>query len=324
MMKKLFVFFQIIILTVISVYSQQVTTSLNIDKKNLVIGDQAKLTVSVTSPPDYLVNFPIYGDSLSSGVEIVNLAPIDTVISGDKRKRTLNQTYTITIFDSGLYYIRPFSIQFKKPESSVFDSVHTDSLLVTVKTLPVDTAKAIKDIKAPVRAPLTWIEILEYLGILVAAAAIILIILYFIYKVRRKEPLISFPEKPKPAAHLSALEELEKLRQKKLWQGGFVKEYHSELTDIVRLYIERRFLFNAMEMVTSEILDSFSQGEIPPEMLKKLSGLLHLADMVKFAKYKPMPDENDTCLNDAVSFVKSTIPSESTETIKENSETKLN
>lgn len=323
MMKKLFLFFQIITLTVISAFSQQVTTSLNIDKKNLVIGDQAKLTVSVNSPPDYLVNFPIFGDSLSSGVEIVNLAPIDTFLTNDEKTRTLNQIYTITIFDSGLYYIRPFSIQFKKPGSPAFDSILTDSLLVTVKTIPVDTTKAIKDIKAPIRAPLTMVEIFEYLGILLAGAAIVLIILYFIYKVRRKEPLIPFPEKPKPAAHITAIEDLEKLRQKKLWQSGFVKEYHSDLTDILRLYIERRFLFNAMEMVTSEILDSFRRGDISPEMMKKLGGLLYLADMVKFAKYKPMPDENDASLNDAVSFVRSTIPAESAETIKENSETKL-
>ena len=310
MLKKIVIFIFLCVLFRVSVNAQEVNANLHLDKNKITVGDQVKLTISVTSPKDYLVNFPVFKDSLLSGVEIVNIAPVDSVFSQDKKTRTLNQVYTITAFDSGFYYIKSFDIQYKKPKDPGFSSLLSDSISLTVHTIPVDTTKAIKDIKEPLGAPLTLIEILQYLGMLLGLILIVLAIIYVIYKVRRKEPLIKFPEKPKPPAHVIALETLEALKNKKLWQTGFIKEYHSELTDIVRTYIEKRFLVNAMEMVTDEIMEALIGISLDKENLENLKAILQLADIVKFAKGTPLPAENERSFNDAVSFVKSTIPVE--------------
>lgn len=310
MMKKLFISCSVILLSYISLCAQEVNTAVRLDRKKIIVGDQVRLTLSVTSPLGYLVNFPIHKDSLNNGIEIIQVAPVDTVYSPDKKSRTINQTYTVTVFDSGFYYIKPFEIQYRKIKDQAFVSLMTDSVSLSVQSIPIDTTKAIKDIKEPLRAPLTLIEILQYLGILLGAVVLILALLYVIYKVRRKEPLIHFPEKPKPPAHVTALEHLELLRVKKLWQSGHLKEYHSELTDIVRTYIEKRFPVNAMEMVTDEIIEALFLFNLDREILDKLRQLLQLADMVKFAKGNPLPDENDVCMSNAVLFVKSTIPAE--------------
>ena len=310
MIKKLLLYCLLIIISHLALNAQEINTSLHLDRNKITVGDQVRLTISVTTPDGYLVNFPIHKDSLNSGIEIVNVLSVDTIFSQDKKNRTVNQTYTITVFDSGFYYIKPFEIQYKKAKDPSFTSLMTDSLSITVQSIPVDTTKAIKDIKDPLRAPLTLIEILQYLSILIGLVVLVLLILYIIYKVRRKEPLIHFPEKPKPPPHIIALEQLEALRIKKLWQTGHIKAYYSDLTDIVRGYIEKRFMVNAMEMVTDETMDALIHVGLERGIFDKLRQILQLADIVKFAKGNPLPDENDGCLSDAILFINSTIPVE--------------
>ncbi|MBE9481570.1 MAG: hypothetical protein IMY69_07740, partial [Bacteroidetes bacterium] len=115
--------------------------------------------------------------------------------------------------------------------------------------------------------------------------------------------------KPKIPPHVIALDALEKLRINKLWQSGKIKEYHTEITDIIRVYIHERFGIDAMEMTTDEILASFNKknDEVDDGLKNKLKQTLMLADLVKFAKEKPLPLENDKSLNNSIDFVKETI-----------------
>ena len=185
--------------------------------------------------------------------------------------------------------------------------VSTTPILLNINTIPVDTTKAIKDIKAPLKEPITLREIIIIVSIILGALLIIFIAIYVIRKLRRKEAIINISLKPKVPAHEKALNELEKLRAEKLWQAGKVKEFHSILTDILRVYIEERFETIAMEMTTHEIMTELSVKNIrQDEQLKNLEKVLALADMVKFAKYNPLPDEHDNSLNLAVGFVDKT------------------
>jgi DNA-binding transcriptional regulator GbsR (MarR family) len=112
--------------------------------------------------------------------------------------------------------------------------------------------------------------------------------------------------KPKVKPHITALKELEKLKVKKLWQNGQVKQYYSELTDILRTYIDGRYDINAMEMISSDILKELEGKELPEQLRKELEQTLGIADLVKFAKMEPLPDDHDRCFKQAVNFVQET------------------
>jgi hypothetical protein len=178
-------------------------------------------------------------------------------------------------------------------------------LLLNINTIVVDTTKSIKDIKGPLSVPWTFMEILPYLIGIILLAAIIWFVIYYIRKRRRGEALIDF-SKPKLPPHEEAMKALEALRNKKLWQNNKVKEYYTELTEIIRIYIEKRFGIIAMEMTTDEIAVSFKTIDIPDPLKMKLNESLVLADLVKFAKAHPLPNEHDICLDNAFEFVKKT------------------
>jgi hypothetical protein len=183
----------------------------------------------------------------------------------------------------------------------------TDDLFLTVHTIAVDTTLAIKDIKEPLSAPITIREMIPYL---LAALLVLGLITGGIFLIRylkyRKKPGILTRQKPKLPAHIIALGALKTLWQKKLYQSGYIKEYYSELSDIVRIYIENRWDIAAMEMVTSEIITALSAIDIPADAIRKLEQTLFLSDMVKFAKSNPLPDENSACYQHIVDFVEVT------------------
>ena len=133
---------------------------------------------------------------------------------------------------------------------------------------------------------------------------IILAVLFYLKKRRKAEPVFTIRSKIQLLPHELALSELEKLRIKKLWQGGRIKEYHSELTDILRRYLENRFSVMALEMTSQEIMDSITtQNNIHSDSVEKLDHILAIADLVKFAKMQPLPVENDMSMENAVAFV---------------------
>jgi hypothetical protein len=179
---------------------------------------------------------------------------------------------------------------------------------LNVQTIPVDTALAIKDIKEPLSAPLTLREILPFIIIALIIFGLFVsgffIIRHFRNRKKAKKPFQK--EKPKLPAHVIALQDLDKLWNKKLCQSGHVKQHYSELTDIVRTYMENRWDINAMEMVSSEIIEALEPLHLSTEVIKKLEQTLNLADMVKFAKENPLPDENNASYHNIVDFVQMT------------------
>jgi hypothetical protein len=171
--------------------------------------------------------------------------------------------------------------------------------------MAVDTTKVIKPIKGPLSVPLTFREILPWLLLAILAILIITGVLYYLKKRKKSEPVFQIRTKIQLSPYDIALSELEKLRLKKLWQTGRTKEYHSELTDILRKYLEDRFNIMALEMTSQEIMDSVRiQKEIHNESIVKLNFILSMADLVKFAKMQPLPAENDMSMENAVAFVR--------------------
>lgn len=289
--------------------AQNYKATAKLDSTTILIGDYLNVHLEVTTPKGIPIRLPKlngeYLQSIGSTIEWIENSKIDTVLTGNQQ--ILKQTFTVTSFDSGSYYFPALSI-FTIDSNMV---AQTDSLFFSVNTIPVDTTAAYKDIKGNLSTPLTLHEIWLYLkkyGLLILLIAILIglviyIIVKYALKKKKKDLKPHQKEKPKEPAHIIARRALEQLKKKKLWEQGFVKPYYSELTDIIRIYLENRWNIYAMEMVSSEIISEVKKKEIDPETLDILQKLLHSADLVKFAKWNPMPDDHDRAFKNASSFI---------------------
>lgn len=275
-----------------------------LDTNKILIGQQFHLDLKISFSAQHKVEFPAIGDTLISQIEVVEKSPIDTVFDkNDITQKTLHQRLTLTSFDSGFFAIPPFFFAVSS------DTLETEPLLLEVQTIQVDSSQ-VADIKAPLEVQYSFLDWLKdnwkwVLGIMAALAAISYLVYYF---TRKKPAPLVVEEKPKPKlpAHTIALQKLDKLKEKKLWQSDRVKQYHSELSEIVREYLENRFHVSAMEQTTYEIIQSLRTVSLENGSAEKLRQLLTLSDLVKFAKEIPLATENETCMSQAYEFVERT------------------
>jgi hypothetical protein len=217
-----------------------------------------------------------------------------------------SRTLYITSFDSGYWAIPPFKFIINGDTTGIY----SDALLLSVSTVAVDTTQAIKDIKQPYAISYSWIDWIKdnklLIGLVMLGILILCIVIYFILKSLKNKPPQVVEEAVKIPPHVIALEKLEQLRAGKLWQEGKLKSYYISLTDIIREYIEHRFKIQALEQTTDEILTSFRSVAIDKESLDRLRQILVLADLVKFAKEHPLPNENELSMDNAFEFVNGT------------------
>lgn len=292
----------------LTIQAQEYKATAVLDSNRILIGDQIHVDFTYTVPQKSTYLLPnVTPDFLSQyGLDLIGKSAIDTTINGNAV--SYHQRWTITAFDSG-NFVFP-ALPLLSPDSQIL--AQSKALAIEVNTVAVDTTAAIRDIKPYAKVPLTFKEILPYLLIGLAAAAVIALLVWYIVKHERKQKPQKrvVKNKPKVKPHLTALKDLEKLRLKKLWQNGQVKQYYSELTDIVRTYIDGRFDINAMEMITSDILHELDTVGLPQALRQELEQTLNTADLVKFAKMEPLPDDHDRCMKQAVDFVNQTKESD--------------
>jgi hypothetical protein len=294
-------------------FAQQALVSAKLDTNQIKIGMQTGLLLRVIAPAGVKVSFPIFSDSIVSHVEIVSQGKIDTAIAPGGAQYEMQKKIIITSFDSGFYAIPPFQFIINNDSANV---IATEALLLGVQTVAVDTTLAIKSIKGPIEPAWSFKEILNEIIIGITILLAVILVVYFLIKRKKKKP-VKEEVIIKISAHEKALTALEILQNQKLWQQGQVKQYHIQLSDIVRTYIEDRFTINALEMTSDEILKSLRHIVLQDEWKLKLSRMLILNDMVKFAKETPLPNENDWCMETAIDFVKSHITQSPATEIKE-------
>ena len=276
-MKNFFLIFYFFIISTIS-YGQN--AAIKTDTNTILIGQQIKLIVEcerITTP----FAFPSFDDTITKGIEIINISSIDTIFKSNEGKTlSLVQEYIITAWDSGVYYIPSFKIS---------DDVKTDPVLLNVMTIAIDQTSDIKDIKAPLEPEVEISDIFPWLiGLLIA------FLTFYLFKKflrNKKDEKIAPVIKEIIPAHITALNNLEKTEKKELWQSGKVKEYHSEISEILRKYIEERFNCIALEQTTDEILNEL-ENLISKEIYDDLKNILQIADLAKFAKSKPTDNDN--------------------------------
>ena len=279
--------------------------SATLDSTTLFIGDQTDLHLRATCAVGEQVTMPVLDKELISGVEIVDRTIIDTLSLKDGRVQ-YDQYLTLTSFEDSLFYIAPL------PFVSGDDTVWSESLtLNVVQPFEMDTTDmAITDIKGVYKAPIWWWGIFRWvlLALLLAGVGVAgyYLITYLQSRKREEEGNEVVTEPLRPAEEV-ALEKLDAIKEKKIWQQGQVKEYHTQLTDVVREYIARRFEVSSVEQTSDETL-----RDIRPllnerkDLYDQLRKMLTLADLVKFAKWSATPDENELSLRNAYTFVKET------------------
>ena len=189
------------------------------------------------------------------------------------------------------------------------DSAETSPLLLTVNTVEVDTSQAFRDIKEIYELPFSWQYWLRQNWPYIAGGLAVLAVLVLVIrevKRRRREIVPVQPEAPPQPLHVRTLLALEAVEKRKLWQQGLVKQHHSEVTDILRAYIEERFSVPALERTTDELMIHLKLSTMDQGHREQVRNLLQLADMVKFAKWNPSPTENEEVLTGAIRVVQGT------------------
>ena len=281
----------------------QVTVNASIDSLQLLIGEQAHVKIEVSCPVDADLVMPTYPNNvLMEGIEILGEVKTDTQYLNKRRQMMVTQAYTVTSFDTAFYYIPPFEVLV---DSQAYAS---DPLALMVMTFDVDTAnvEAIFPIKDIMKCPITLVEVLPFSGSIVLVIVLGFLIPYLIRRYRDNKPILRrVTIAPKLPPHQVALTEMERIKGEKSWQRDDVKQYYTELTDALRVYMEERFGFNAMEMTSDEIIAQLN--ELPDkEWIGELRELFQMSDLVKFAKYKPLINENDMNLINAIDFINKT------------------
>ncbi|MCF2875957.1 MULTISPECIES: BatD family protein [unclassified Tenacibaculum] len=295
MRKKLFY----ILLLISSIgFSQSNKVQVEVDTTNIRIGEQFQYKISV----DDTENVIIPKLSNLKGLEVVDTLKIDTI------KNKLVQKYILTGFDSGSFYI---------PQQQIFiknQAYLTDSLLINVATVAIDTTKIKKfPIKGIKGEPYQFDDFKNYIYWAIFILILIgLIIYYFVFrKKKEKQETIVVPLLP---PYEEAIQKLQELDSKLLWQNNHVKKYYSELTGIVRSYIERELNIPALESTTDELIDTLKDFdetksiETTKETIQKLKELLQESDLVKFAKSKPLSHEIEQDRKDAKNVIDNLKP----------------
>ena len=267
----------------------------------LMLGDQTDLHLSVTHEASEQVQMPVYGEMLQEGIEIVDRSAIDTTALPDGRVQ-MTQDLTLTSFKDSLFAIQPLYV------TSGEDTFWTEPMALNViQPFEVDSSLAITDIKDIEKAPIWWWGIIRWI-LLVLGILLLIDLAFWLWKWYEKhhqpaEETID-PELLRPADEV-ALEKLDEIKAQKIWKDGKVKEYQTELTDVVREYIGRRFDVHSTEKTSDETLQEM-KSKVDKDLYTRLKSMLQLADLVKFAKWHTTPDENETALITAYDLVNET------------------
>lgn len=299
--------------------AQQVTVRASIDSLQLLVGEQTKIHLEVSMDANRKLQLPVINDTLVRGVEVLDIARPDTQKLNDNKRWVISQEYTVTSFDSALYYLPPLEVMVDD------EKYRSESLALKVYSIPVDTLHPDQFFgpKTVVDVPIEWQDIdtmvYAFIIMLLLGAACV----FFIVRFRNNKPIIRIIKiEPKLPPHQEAMKHIEEIKANKNVQREDPKLYYTELTDVIRTYIKDRFGFNALEMTSTEIIEHLLQVK-DKESLKDLKYLFETADLVKFAKHAPMMNENDMNLVNAVDFINETKIEEDPNAKKEPTEIKV-
>ena len=301
MMKRFLIFISVILMPVLT-WGQNVVVQAEVDSMMMWVGQQTGLHLTVTCDAGQKVTFPSYRDTIVQGLEIIPPVTTDTQYVNNGQRMTLTRNYTVTCFDSALIYISYIPVEVDGAE---FRSNRLALAFMTFD-IPEGQENQIFGPKENMKTPVRLYEAKGFLLYWLLAALACVLAYYLFVRYRDDKPIIRrIKIEPKVPAHVKAISGIEELRQTGGPHSEDAKSYYTQLTDILREYINDRFGFNATEMTSYEILERLEESR-DKDSLNELRDLLSTSDMVKFAKFKPMLNENDRNLVSALEFVNET------------------
>lgn len=294
-----------LLVSFLTVNGQQV--KIQIEPSEIMIGKPAVMTIEVEVPANGIMVWPDVTEATDQRVEILRFGVPDT-IKKEGNTISLRQVHTITAWREDFIPIPPLEfVQIAHDDTLRFSS---RAMLFQVKGVDVDMEAHYKDIRPIFSIPVTPREVIPYVLIALAIGAVLFLIIYYLRKRENKQEKPTIWEKPDVPAHIAAISSLEVLKGKRLWQQGKTKAYHIELTDILRKYLYKRFQIDATEMTSREIMEKLPIHIEDHTLIDSFKSIIELADLVKFARFQPLPDENSLVMNKSIDFIKGTIPTE--------------
>jgi hypothetical protein len=291
-----------------------------VDTSRITIGDRITYTLSINHVDTMRVEKPGEGVNLGQ-FEIKDYKIYDPVREQGRVEEKFE--YVISVFDTGTFVIPPFPVAYFPTDSlGDYKLIEANPITIFVESVIQDEERQLRDVSPPIDIPF------DYFVLFTVLASVILIgtMVFFGYRLykKRKETgyLIRPPEPPRPA-HEIALEAIEALIKKDLIAEGLIKEFYIEISEIIRRYIEGRFFIPALEETSSEILRELKNQDIDEEIQIHAKEFLELSDLVKFAKYKPVDEENQKIISLSKEFIEATMviyEIENTSYISENDE----
>jgi len=305
-------YFYLLFLLSINLSAQSVSALASVDSTDYLVGDYITYSLEIRADKNIEITTPFLRDSLKKFEIIKELTPL---IKEEDNIKSTTFGYIISYYDSASVTISPINVRYKIKGDDQEKVVFSNPVTITVHTVPLEQQSDIKDVKEPLTIPLDW----KFILLIALIVLIILAVSYYLYR-RYKKKIAEQPVKKKIIripAHVRALSALSNLENEKLWQKGMVKEYHSKITGIVRSYFEERFNLPALELTTSEQMQQLKKVHSAESILNITNEFLNNADLVKFAKFQPLPSVNETMMKQAKEIVTQTISNETAQVEEE-------
>ena len=283
------------------------TIGTKLDSARVTMGKTITLHIDITQ--DKNVNgllVTLLADTLSNKVEIADKGHADTTML-DNNRMEIKRDVALQAFDPGTYQLPPIAYLVGS------DTIKSQPLTLTVDSIQVDPNGKIKDFKPVAEVPfklMDWVPdfISNYWWIWLLGIALIAAAIYAYYKWFKKGINPLKPIKKRLPPYEEAMLALQQLKERNLWQNGQEKEYYTQLTDILRVYIDRRFGINAVEMTSTQIMEKIKQNKESHIANNQLNNVLEIADFVKFANMHTLADDNEIAFQRSLNFVEQTKP----------------
>ena len=299
MVKKVALIFLLLLNSLL--FGQDIRVKASTDTTSYKVGDYINYTLRIEYDKNIGIITPLIKDSL----KVADIIKLDTAVTKEENGRMVTTIKAVlSKYDSAVVNIPPIAIKYRTAHDSTLKTILSYPVTVLVHTLQVNPQAEIKDVKDPVKIPLNWLLILMW----VAIAAVVLgaaLLLWLRYKKNKAAKVVDVPKIILPA-HVEALAALNELEKKQLWQKGMVKEYHSEITEIIRAYFERKFDLRALELTTTEVNIQLKEKSGAANIIDITNDFLNNADLVKFAKFKPENSVNEEMMKQALEIVNRT------------------